>query len=968
MKVKSLFFVVLVLIALCGIPFSTQVHAAESDYLVLEQDHTETMELTQDLYVDLNGHTLSGTIVTNGYKIYGMDSATDNYSSANMGYFSCVDAQGNPVVPQTHVKSEHTGSVKRYMTVPTENGYTFHRFYLGITHINLSTATTGVGYRAVFYGDEMVKGMLDAQNAFGYTMQLDGRVPVRVYKPADAFVSGKAVTLRVNGFDAERYGEVPLHARVMVKLKDGTVIESTQNSLTFRSVLETVNDRYLDFTLAQLDAVREMIARNRVLEDWNVDNILNSDPVKVLADAANLAMGEKLGYKATLTGIVSKITYAYSATYKNITLEMDITAGGQTTTMLCFRIKSGAAEVSEIGVGDTITVYGTIINYNGTIEFDNTSVLEKRVGEKIIVDDPAVILADAAKLASGESLPYYAVLIGEVTRISEPYDSYYDNLSLYMDVAVNGERNSVYCYRLRSGVVDASQIAVGDTITVMGIILNYDGLVEFDWTSTLQARVGAPVEPEVTEPTQPTETEPGAPCVNHTDADNNGSCDRCGEDVIVVIDLYAVNDLHGKLADGDNHPGVDELSTYLENARETKDNMILLSSGDMWQGAAASNLTKGAIITDWMNEMDFVSMTIGNHEYDWGEEIIAENAQLAEFPFLAINIYDADTNQRVDYCESSVIVEAEGLQIGIIGAVGNCYSSISSDRTEGVYFKTGSQLTSLVKAEANRLRNQGVDLVIYSLHGDYTSEHYDEALSNGYVDLVFEGHTHQYYEYVDSYGIYHLQGGGDNKGITHASLAYNTANCDYTVTTGEYIPSYTYSSMADHPIVEQLLDKYDEQVSRAYEVLGTTAYMNSAAIGSKVAQLYAQAGEERWGDKYDIVLGGGSLNTRSPYEISAGDVTYGDLMNVLPFDNRLALCSIPGSALLSRFINNSSYYIGYSDYGASIKDSIDSTQTYYVVVDTWSAYYTYNKLTIVEFYDDDVYARDLLADYFRKGG
>ena len=182
------------------------------------------MELTQDLYVDLNGYTMSGTIKTNGYKIYGMDSATDHYSSDHMGYFRCVDAQGNSIVPQTHVKSEHTGTVKRYMSVPGENGYSFHRFYLGITHVNLKTSTTGMGFKAVFYADDMVKGMLDAQNAFGYTMQLEGAMPLRVYKPAAAFFSGKAVTLRINGFDVERFGEVPLHARVMLRLQDGTCI------------------------------------------------------------------------------------------------------------------------------------------------------------------------------------------------------------------------------------------------------------------------------------------------------------------------------------------------------------------------------------------------------------------------------------------------------------------------------------------------------------------------------------------------------------------------------------------------------------------------------------------------------------------------------------------------------------------------------------------------------------------------
>jgi 2',3'-cyclic-nucleotide 2'-phosphodiesterase (5'-nucleotidase family) len=140
--------------------------------------------------------------------------------------------------------------------------------------------------------------------------------------------------------------------------------------------------------------------------------------------------------------------------------------------------------------------------------------------------------------------------------------------------------------------------------------------------------------------------------------------------------------------------------------------------------------------------------------------------------------------------------------------------------------------------------------------------------------------------------------------------------------------------------------------------------MSSTKILNQVAALYVEAGQERWGDQYDIVLGGGYLNTRAPYDLAAGEVTYGDLMNVLPFDNRLALCSITGANLKSRFINNSSYYIAYSDYGAGL--TISDTKTYYVIVDTYSAYYASNKLTVIELYDEDVYARDLLAEYFRE--
>ena len=80
--------------------------------------------------------------------------------------------------------------------------------------------------------------------------------------------------------------------------------------------------------------------------------------------------------------------------------------------------------------------------------------------------------------------------------------------------------------------------------------------------------------------------------------------------------------------------------------------------------------------------MGFVAMALGNHEYDWGEEYVEANAELAEFPFIAINIYDRDTNQLVDYCQPSVVVEAGDIQIGIIGAMGNCYSSIASEKSQ----------------------------------------------------------------------------------------------------------------------------------------------------------------------------------------------------------------------------------------------------------------------------------------------
>ena len=465
------------------------------------------------------------------------------------------------------------------------------------------------------------------------------------------------------------------------------------------------------------------------------------------------------------------------------------------------------------------------------------------------------------------------------------------------------------------------------------------------------------------------------------DKDDNGYCDTCNEPVTVTIDIFAVNDLHGKFDDTDSQPGVDELTTYLRNAKANNKNSIFLSSGDMWQGSSESNLTHGRLLTDWMNEMDFLSMTLGNHEFDWGESYIESNSEFAEFPFLAINIYDRDTGEQVEYCQSSVTIELDGAKIGVIGAIGDCYSSIASDKVTDIYFKTGSELTALVKAESQKLRDEGADFIIYSLHdgNEATSSstvtgnlsYYDTSLSNGYVDLVLEGHTHQRYVFKDSYGVYHLQGGGDNDGITTAQLTVNFAGGSSKVNSAKYIATSTYSSLSGDALVDTLLEKYAEEIALAGKVLGTNSkYRKSGELCDVVAELYYKKGIETWGAEYDVVLGGGFLQARSPYNLNAGQVTYGDLQMIFPFDNQIVLCSISGYYLRTKFFEttNSSYHIYYESYGESIKANINNNQTYYVITDTYTSAYASNRLTEVARLDETTFARDLLADYIEAGG
>jgi 2',3'-cyclic-nucleotide 2'-phosphodiesterase (5'-nucleotidase family) len=171
--------------------------------------------------------------------------------------------------------------------------------------------------------------------------------------------------------------------------------------------------------------------------------------------------------------------------------------------------------------------------------------------------------------------------------------------------------------------------------------------------------------------------------------------------------------------------------------------------------------------------------------------------------------------------------------------------------------------------------------------------------------------------------------------------------------------------------VKELLDKYSEQVSVGTNVLGQNAIQRpGSTLCQLAAQLYYEAGVEIWGDEYDIALGGGFFSIRSPYNLAAGDVTYGQLQTLFPFDNELVLCSIKGRDLLERFIHtdNDRYYIAYGDNGDQIRNNIQENETYYIIVDSYTSIYGPNKLTEIERYNEKVYARDLLAEYVKAGG
>ena len=203
--------------------------------------------------------------------------------------------------------------------------------------------------------------------------------------------------------------------------------------------------------------------------------VIPTDPQEILKAAFELDYGESLPYPVTLTGKIIGVKSKYSEQYGNITVM--IRTGEPWYDVVCYRMKGEG--VDKIWLDDEITVTGNMTNYNGTIEFAAGSQLVSWVDnpDPVAPSDPTAIVDAVYALEYQRStLPYYCSLTGQVIGIDSKWSDTYKNISVWMRIP-GRETMPILCYRLSGD--GAKDLAVGDTITVYGLLMNYYGTREF---------------------------------------------------------------------------------------------------------------------------------------------------------------------------------------------------------------------------------------------------------------------------------------------------------------------------------------------------------------------------------------------------------------------------------------------------------------------------------------------------------
>ena len=239
--------------------------------------------------------------------------------------------------------------------------------------------------------------------------------------------------------------------------EDVAAVVAGENGMTLIDVNENCaaeTPYVLTATLTDGTSTESLSWNHIVPAAMNVDGMTYAE---IVAMGYALADGQATEDAYRLFGTVSNIDTEWSEDYQNITVTIQV-AGCEDQPIMCYRLKGEGAK--DLKVGDAITVEGILKNYKGTIEFDAGCTL---IGYGEFVDQKALLKA-AFALGEGASMDYPAVMTGTVVKIVSEWSEEYGNITV--DMEIDGQ--VVQCYRLKGE--GAKEIAVGDVITVAGII------------------------------------------------------------------------------------------------------------------------------------------------------------------------------------------------------------------------------------------------------------------------------------------------------------------------------------------------------------------------------------------------------------------------------------------------------------------------------------------------------------------
>jgi 2',3'-cyclic-nucleotide 2'-phosphodiesterase/3'-nucleotidase len=415
----------------------------------------------------------------------------------------------------------------------------------------------------------------------------------------------------------------------------------------------------------------------------------------------------------------------------------------------------------------------------------------------------------------------------------------------------------------------------------------------------------------------------------------------------VHIVVLGTTDLHGNLfpidyyTDKPDNRGLAKISTLIKQVRRENPNVLLIDSGDTIQGTPLeyyhnkkNNQPPDPMMLA-MSALHYDSMTVGNHEYNFGLKVLEKARSEAGFPWLSANTYNKGTNQT--HYQPYIVKELAGVRIAVLGlttpGIPNWENAPNYD---GLEFR--EPLSEAKKWVPILRRKERADVVVIAMHmgleqdlrtgemnpGQVTNENRAVAIAQQVpgIDLIFMGHTHVPVSSLVINGVQLIQANYWGRHLARVDLYLENVGLRWRVFARAARTIAVESGTVPDPEILKLGEPYNREtqawLSRAIgesakELTAAEARFRDTAILDLIQRVQMEAG------KADASM---AAVFNPDARIARGPVTVRDIAGLYVYENTLVVLEVTGQQLKEALEHSAKYFRAYEP-GKSPADLVD---------------------------------------------
>lgn len=359
------------------------------------------------------------------------------------------------------------------------------------------------------------------------------------------------------------------------------------------------------------------------------------------------------------------------------------------------------------------------------------------------------------------------------------------------------------------------------------------------------------------------------------------------------LTVFYTNDEHGWMEGMEaGRDAANLLGLWREAGYEKSGPYLIVSGGDMWTGPAISTWFEGESMAEVLNAMDYAASAVGNHEFDFGLEALRARAFESDFPYLSANVRNEGGQTPQEWgIEPFTVVERNGIRVGIIGLT-TTLTPVTTNPSNVSAFQF-LEYERALREIVPQARAEGAEMIFVAAHvcrGEL--QELAPRVADLNIHLMGAGHCNELFA-EERAGIVLLGGGYHLTAYATATLTFDV-NSD-TVVDAAYETASNEATGAGDPGVQKVVEKWQ---ARADQELDTVIGYTERGLGQHSDEMEALV-TETWLLAYptaDV-----AITNRGGFraDLPPGEITFADVIGVLPFNNVLVDVELTGGQLLT---------------------------------------------------------------------